>query len=167
MRRAFRRRCICTSERGRLGFGRLRTANTMANRWSNQGLFGRGLDGSYELEPENKYRREFGRTCILLRGLGGHLRRGLVGDESKLMLQINTGGKSGRVYSFMVWSHDTTGTKTRCIMTMSKDNKVTRAVRSKTPAEVGGRWGQTLEAACDTESAPRTPSPPQCPRRRS
>jgi len=101
MRRAFHRRCTCTSERGYLGFGRLRTANTMANRWSNQGLFGRGLHGNCELEPENEYKRGFRRTGILLRGLGGHLRRGLVGDESKLMLQINRGGKSGRVYIFI------------------------------------------------------------------
>ena len=101
MHRAFHRRCTCTSGQGHLESGRLRTANTMANRWSNQGLFGRGLHGNYELEPENKYRRGFGRTCILLRGLGGHLRRGLVGDESKLMLQINGGGKNGRVYSFI------------------------------------------------------------------
>jgi hypothetical protein len=66
----------------------------MANRRSARGIFGRGLHGSCELKAENEDRERFRRTCILLRGLGGHLRRGLVGDESKLMLQINRGGKN-------------------------------------------------------------------------
>ena len=66
----------------------------MANRWSNRGLFGRGLHENCELVPEQEHMRGFGRTCILLRGLGGHLRRRLVDDESKLMLQINRGGKN-------------------------------------------------------------------------
>ena len=93
MRRASRHRCTCTFERGHLGLGCLRAVCTMANRWSDRGFFGRGLHGNCELEPEHKYRRRFRRTCVLLRGLGGHLRRRLVGDESKLMLQVNRGGK--------------------------------------------------------------------------
>ena len=94
MRRASRHRCTCTFGLGHLGLGCLQAACTMANHRSDRGFFGRGLDGNSELGPENKYRRGFRRTCILLRGLGGHLWRGLVGDESKLMLQINRGGKN-------------------------------------------------------------------------
>lgn len=66
----------------------------MASHWSGRGLFARGLNGNCELEAEHGHGRGFRRTCILLRGLGGHLRRGLVDDESKLMLQINGGGKN-------------------------------------------------------------------------
>ena len=94
MRRAFRHRCTCTFELGHLGIGCLRAACTMANRRSDRGIFGRGLDGNCELRPEHEHRRGLKRTCILLRGLGGHLWRRLVGDESKLMLQINKGGKN-------------------------------------------------------------------------
>lgn len=94
MRKAFRHRCTCTFGRGHLGIGCLRAVHTMANRWSSRRFFGRGLHGNCELKAEHEYRQGFRRTCILLRGLGGHLRRGLVGDESKLMLQINRGGKN-------------------------------------------------------------------------
>ena len=94
MRRAFRHRCTCTFGLGHPGTGYPRTVYTMANRWSDRGFFGRGLDGNRELGQEHNARRGFERTCILLRGLGGHLWRGLAGDESKLMLQINRGGKN-------------------------------------------------------------------------
>lgn len=66
----------------------------MVNRRSDREFFGRGLDGNRELGPGHDVRQWLKRTCILLRGLGGHLWRGLVGDESKLMLQINRGGKN-------------------------------------------------------------------------
>lgn len=73
MRRAFRHRCTCTFELGHLGAGCLRAVYTMANRRSDRGLFGRGLDENCELGPGHKHRRGFKRTCILLRELGGHL----------------------------------------------------------------------------------------------
>jgi len=101
MRRAFRRRCACTFERGRPGLGCLRAVCTMANRRSDRGFSERGLHGNCELGLEHGYRRRFRRTRILLRGLGGHLRRVLVGDESKLMLQVNRGGKKACKYNFI------------------------------------------------------------------
>ena len=100
MRRTFHHRYTCTSGLEHLELGCLRVVYTMANRWSVRWFFGRGLHGSCELEPEHGHRRGFIRTCILLGGLGGHLGRGVVGDESKLMLQINRGGKNYWRYSF-------------------------------------------------------------------
>lgn len=94
MRRASRRRCTCAFGLGHLGVECLRAVCTMVNRQSDRGFSGRGLDENCELWPEEEYRRGFKRTCILLRELGGHLWRRLVDDESKLMLQINRGGKN-------------------------------------------------------------------------
>ena len=99
MRNAFRRRYTCTFGQGCPEPGWVRAVHTMANRRSGREIFARGLNGGCELVAGGERRWRFRRTCILLREWGGHLRRGLVDDESKLMLQINGGGKNRKSIS--------------------------------------------------------------------
>jgi len=74
MQTAFRRRCTGTFGQEHLEFGFLRAVCTMGRHQLDRGIFARGLDGNCEFDAENERSREPGRTCILLRGLGGHLR---------------------------------------------------------------------------------------------